>query len=424
MDLSAIRGHRSSLAPPLHDVAPEEALAAWLAELARHGALAARATEHCELVDAAGRITAEAVLARHADPIARCSAMDGIAVRAADVEQATDRHPVTLGPGQFSPVDTGQPIPAGFDAVIPREQLERSGDEARVHTTIAGGRHIRSAGENVAEGAAVLDAGRRLTAYDIALAAACGHTTLGVIARPRVVVVPTGDEIRPLGSELSAGEAIDANSLMLSILLREAGADVTVTPIVPDGEDTLEAQLLASCRTADLVLIIAGSAGGSRDKTATVLGRTGSVVVREVALRPAHPVILGRVGGVGVVGLPGYPMSTAFAFERFARPLLELVSGLSSVTAPVVVHVRLAASVVGRPDAEVQIPVTLLWGSDDLPEAHPGSRRGSALASLAHAHATVSVPAGCELLAAGEVVEAQLLPAPLAMRRSWAPAAT
>ena len=207
---------------------------------------------------------------------------------------------------------------------------------------------------------------------------------------------------------------------MLSILLREAGADVTVTAIVPDGEDRLEQRLLDACCDADLVLIIAGSAGGARDKTATVLARVGSVVVREVALRPAHPVILGHVGRVGVVGLPGYPMSTAFAFERFARPLLELVSGLSAVTEPVRVPVRLAASVVGRPDAEVQVPVTLRWNSHELPEAHPGSRRGSALGSLARAHATVRIAAGCELLAAGEIVDAELLPAPLAMREGWA----
>ena len=169
MDLSAARGHRPPHASLLRDVAPADALAAWLAELAREGALAERGAEACSLADAAGRVTAGPVQARHADPIARCAAMDGIAVRAMDTANATELHPVTLGPGRFAPVDTGQPIPAGFDAVIPREQLDRCGDEVRVFTSVAGGRHIRRAGENVAEGSTVLEAGRRLTAYDIAL---------------------------------------------------------------------------------------------------------------------------------------------------------------------------------------------------------------------------------------------------------------
>jgi putative molybdopterin biosynthesis protein len=134
-------------------------------------------------------------------------------------------------------------------------------------------------------------------------------------------------------------------------------------------------------------------------------------VVRGVSLRPAHPVILGRIGVVGVVGLPGYPMSTAFAFERFVRPLVELLSGLSTVGEPVRLPVRLASSITGRRDSEVQVPVVLRSVPGDMPEAHPGSRRGSALASLARAHAVVNLPPGAGVLEAGEIVTAELLPA-------------
>ncbi|MEO9173918.1 MAG: molybdopterin molybdotransferase MoeA, partial [Gaiellales bacterium] len=351
------------------------------------------------------------VLARRADPISRCAAMDGVALRASETASATPDRPVRLGPGRFAVVDTGQAVASCWDAIVPNEELERVDGEIVLRASVELGEHVRRVGENVEQGAPIIPAGRRLTAYDLALAAACGHSRLAVHRAPRVVVIPTGDEIRPVGSELGPGEAIDSSSTMLAILLRDAGADVTVAPIVRDSGSVLVDQLRSSCRDADLVLVIAGSARGTRDRTAAVLASLGSVVVRGVALRPAHPVILGHVGRVGVVGLPGYPMSTAFAFERFVRPLVELLCGLSAVAEPVRLPVRLTSSISGRLDAVVQVPVELRSVPDDVPAARPGSRRGSALASLARAHAVVNVPAGTGVLVAGEIVTAELLPA-------------
>jgi putative molybdopterin biosynthesis protein len=404
------RAEGPALARPLCDVDPAEALRVWLGELARAGGLRSAHPSTCSLVEAAGRVSAEAVLALHADPVARCAAMDGIAVRAADLAHASPERPVRLRAGDFAIVDTGQAVAPCWDSIVPSELLEHDAEGVVVTASVEPGRHIRRAGENVEQGSEVIAAGRRLTAYDVALAAACGHVALPVHPRPRVVVIPTGDEIRPPGSELAAGEAIDSSSSMLSILLRDAGAEVEVTPIVADGAGLLEARLLEASRVADLVLVIAGSARGTRDRTATAIAGVGALVVRGVALRPAHPVILARVGPVGVVGMPGYPVSTAFAFERFVRPLVELMGGLSRVSEPVRIRARLAAAIAGRADAEVQVPVSLDWSEGDLPDAHPGSRRGSALASLAAAHAVVCVPAGVAQVAAGELVDVELLP--------------
>jgi putative molybdopterin biosynthesis protein len=414
VDDAAARGRRVPPALPLCDVPPDEALRVWLGELARAGGIGSfdpAAVELLPLRLAAGRAAASVVLARRADPVSRCAAMDGVAVRASETAEASPARPLRLGPGQFAAIDTGQEVVARWDAIIPNEELERVGDSVELLEPAELGQHVRRAGENVEEGAQIIAAGRRLTAYDIALAAACGHTELAVHLAPRVVVIPTGDEIRPVGSELAPGESIDSSSTMLSILLHEAGADVRVTAIVRDSGTLLVDQLRESCRNADLVLVIAGSARGTRDRTASVLASLGSVVVRGVALRPTHPVILGRIDAVGVVGLPGYPMSTAFAFERFVRPLVELLSGLSTVRGPIQLPVRLTSPISGRLDAEVQVPVALRSVPGDLPEAHPGSRRGSALASLARAHAVVNLPPGAGVLAAGEVVTAELLPA-------------
>jgi putative molybdopterin biosynthesis protein len=412
---------QSSATPPLHDVPPREALRAWLCDLARGGRLGAGESERCPLAEAAARILSKPVHALQSDPVSRCAAMDGVAVRAADTAAATELEPVVLEPARFAVVDTGQAVDSYWDAVVPHEQFERAGDTIVLHAAVGVGEHVRAAGENVRAAARILEAGTRLTAYDLALAAACGHTAVEVHARPRVVVIPTGNEIRPRGSSLAPGEAIDANSLMLSILARELGADVSVTSIIADGEGLLERQLRESCRDAHLVLVIAGSARGTRDRTASVIGGMGSVVVRGVALRPAHPVILGVVERAGVIGMPGYPVSTSFAFERFARPVIELLSGLSSVTEPIRVPARLSSEICGRADAEVQVPVRLHWGADELPDAHPGSRRGSSLAALAHAHGIVSLPAGGGTLVAGEIVQAELLPSPLATRHARDP---
>jgi putative molybdopterin biosynthesis protein len=402
--------HRESVAHFLTalDLPPDDALDLWLDALAAAGALTPSDVELRPLLEAADDVCAARVHALHADPVSRCAAMDGIAVRASDTASATPSDPVALGPDRYATVDTGQAIAARWDAVVPSEQLDRVGDQALVRVPAAPGRHIRRAGEN---GAPIIEAGRRLTAYDVALAAACGHTMLAVHRGPRVAVIPTGDEIRPAGSTLAPGEAIDANSIMLATLLRQAGAQALVTPIIPDGGVALARQVERSCEDADLVLIIAGSARGTRDTTAAVLERLGSVVVRGVALRPAHPVILGRIGRVGVVGMPGYPVSTALAFERFVRPLLDRLSGAVSAQ-PTYLFARLASSISGRADAEVECPVSLRHNApDELPEAIPGSHRGSALARLARAEGTVSVPAGTDHLSAGDIVRVELLPA-------------
>jgi putative molybdopterin biosynthesis protein len=414
VDDAVARGREPALALPLCDIAPDDALRTWLGELARAGGIGCfdpAAVERLPLLLAAGRTSAEVVRAAQADPISRCAAMDGVALCAAETASATADQPVRLGPGLFEVVNTGQAVPSRWDAIVPNEELDRVGGDVVLRAPVDSGTHVRRAGENVEQGAPIIAAGRRLTAYDLAVAAACGHGELAVHRSPRVVVIPTGDEIRPVGSELAPGEAIDSSSTMLAVLLREMGADVTITQIARDSGSLLVDQLRSSCCDADLVLVIAGSARGTRDRTATVIASLGSVVVRGVSLRPAHPVILGRVGGVGVVGMPGYPMSTAFAFERFVRPLVELLSGRSAVATPVRLPVRLTSSISGRLDAEVQVPVELRSVPGDVPAAEPGSRRGSALASLARAHAVVSLPAGAGIVDAGEIVTAELLPA-------------
>jgi putative molybdopterin biosynthesis protein len=180
---------------------------------------------------------------------------------------------------------------------------------------------------------------------------------------------------------------------MLSAMLEEAGAAPSVSPILPDAQTAVERAVVAASARSDLVLVLAGSSRGGRDHTAAVLERCGRLLVRGVALRPAHPVLLAVVAGTPVIGVPGYPVSAALAVERFAAPVVALLAGAP----PMVRETRratLATAVLGRRDAELWVPLVLETRPDAEPLAWPQSRRGAALASLARAHATLTVPRG------------------------------
>ncbi len=387
----------------LEGAPPARALAAWVAALEAAGAASPGGAERCDVGAALGRVLAEDLRARHANPPHRCAAMDGVAVRAADTAGA----PVVLRAGAFAPIDTGQHVDPGWDAVVPLEELDRLDADVRIRHAVEPGRHVRPAGEDVAAGALVAVAGRRLEPADLGLAVACGHAEVLVRPRPRVGLIPTGDEVRPPGSELAPGEIPDANSVMLSAMLREAGALPDALPIAPDRPAALADAVRAAAARSDLVLMLAGSSRGARDHTAAVLGSCGELIVRGVALRPAHPVLLAVVDATPVVGVPGYPVSAALAFDRFVAPVLALLSGASpraALTRPAV----LGRAILGRPGDELVVPVVLEPRDGADPLAWPQSRRGGALAAHARADATLAIPAGTGELAAGDPVTVTL----------------
>jgi molybdenum cofactor synthesis domain-containing protein len=382
---------------------PDEALETWLALLAERGALGVTAAEAVPLGAALGRIAAADVIALHGNPPHRCAAMDGIAVRA----ESTARAPVVLRPDAFARVDTGECVEDAWDAVVPVEETAVHPDGVLVRFAVASESHVRAAGEDVQAGAGIVGAGTRLRPVDLALAAACGHGTLPVRRPPAVAILPTGDELRPAGSAPVCGETADANSVMLAGRVEEEGAAPVVLPIAPDDPEVLSAVLQAAAAECRMVLVLAGSSKGTRDHTADVIARCGSLAIRGVALRPAHPVLLGVVGSVAVVGVPGYPVSAAITFERFVLPVLDRLLG--RVRVPSTIRVRLAAELVPRRDAEVVVPLALEASADGGPPlAIPQSRRGGALSALARAGATIRLPAGADPLPAGALVDAEL----------------
>jgi putative molybdopterin biosynthesis protein len=385
----------------LRGAEPAVAFGAWLAALERTGWNAPLAAERVPLDEAAGRVLAAPLVAQAANPPHRCAAMDGYAVVAASTQNGLQP------PGSYLRVDTGQPVEDRFDAVAQVEIAREGPDGLHVERALAAGTNVRAAGEDVREGDVLLPAGRLVSSYDVALAAVAGHAGLSVTRRPAVSILPTGGELRPAGTVLAPGEVADADGPMLQALARECGALCERLPPRPDDARQIGDAVLDATTRCDLVLVIAGSSRGRADHTAAVLERRGELVVHGVALRPAHPVALGLVEGTPVIGIPGYPVAAAIAFERFGRPLLELLLGALPEDAPLI-RVRLTGEVRAKRGVEVYVPLVLSSGHD-LPDAMPQSRKGGALRGLAGAHALLCTRLDDGVLPAGSEVEARLL---------------
>ena len=379
---------------------PAEALDAWARACE---ARAARPPETVRLNDALGRVTHAPVRALRSSPAFPAAAMDGIAVRAADVSGAGPETPVELDPSRYTPVDTGDPLPPDRDAVVMRERVEYTGDVARVTAAAGRGKHVRPVGEDVAAGELLVAPGRRLGPVDLALAAAGGHDELAVRPRPTVTILPTGDELRPAHWELRDGELADTNSIMLDAQAREAGCATRCLPILPDDPGRLEAAVRRAARESDLVLVVAGTSAGRHDYAPGVLETCGRIVVRGVAMRPGHPAVLAVVDGTPVMGCPGYPVSAALAFDELARPMLDRIGGAAAV-GRTSVSARLATGASSRQGASELLRVAL--GIVDGERVAVPLRRGaSALSGLAHADGLVTIPPDVDALPAGAPVE-------------------
>jgi molybdopterin molybdotransferase len=304
--------------------------------------------EAAPLTDACGRVLAEDVPALRTQPPADLSAMDGYAVRAADVASV----PVTLKvtgevaaghpfesevrSGETARIFTGGVIPPGADTIVIQENTTRDGDRVTVNTPSPAGRHIRRAGLDFKEGQVLLPRGRRLTDRDVMLAAAMSHPTVPVHRRPKVAVLGTGDELKAPGSALGPGEIVYSNGFALMALARAEGADVIDLGIVPDEvEATVAAIRKARASGADILLTTGGASVGDYDLVQRGLKAEGlELSFWRVALRPGRPMMNGRLGAMAVLGLPGNPVSAYVCAFLFLVPLIRRLAGRSDLQAP------------------------------------------------------------------------------------------
>ena len=393
--------------PFIRDVPAARALEAWREAREAGGCPARIAAAQVPVTHAAGLVTAGPVWAVRSSPPFDAAGMDGIAVRAADTLGASETTPVCLPAAAYDVVDTGDPMPDGRDAVVMREHVHYQGDSAELRGAVPPYQHVRSIGEDVSAGELLLPAGHRLRAADVAAAAAAGATHLLVRRRPVVTILPTGDEVRPIGARTGAGEIVDTNSLMLATQAREAGCQAHCLPIEPDDPDRIAAAVKAAVTGCDLLIIVAGSSAGRDDYTARVVAEAGTLAVHGVAVRPGHPVVLGVVGGTPVLGAPGYPVSAALTFDIFAEPLLAELMGAPPRRRPRAAArlARKLASPLGLDDW-VRVRLGVVRGAM---VATPLPRGAGVLTSLVRADGLLVVPAGLEGHHAGEEVDIELL---------------
>ena len=301
--------------------------------------------EQVALPDALGRVLAEDVASRLTQPFADVSAMDGYAVRAADVAsvpatltligQSAAGHNFagSVGPGQAVRIFTGAPVPAGADAIVIQEDTEASGSRVVVREGVAAGRYVRPAGGDFDRGDVLLRAGRVLTARDIGIAAAMNVPWLMVRRRPRVAILSTGDEVVMPGDPLGPNQIVSSNSLALAAYVRVLGGEPIGLGIARDNEDSLRT-LAAGARGADLLVTIGGASVGDHDLVRRVLGEAGlALAFYTIAMRPGKPLIFGHLAGIPMLGLPGNPVSAGVCSVLFLRPALRVMQGLPAVEA-------------------------------------------------------------------------------------------
>lgn len=422
-------GHSHS--PYLEDIPLGEALARWRQALDEAGLGQPCGGETVALEDGAGRVTAEPVWASISSPHYHASAMDGYAVRAEHARGASETRPVRLCVGREAfYVDTGDPLPAGTNAVIMVEDVQLiardEGQEIEILAAVAPWQHVRPMGEDMVATELILPANHLLRPQDIGAAAGSGHAELVVRQRPRVAILPTGTELVAPGSALHPGNIIEYNSLVLGAMVREWGGEVVRLPMLADDYAAIRDRVLEAARAYDLVIVNAGSSAGSEDFTARIIQELGRVLVHGIAIRPGHPVILGlvRVPGAGgatptwtpVIGLPGYPVSAAMTCELLVKPTLAAWLGQPVPERPSI-EATLTRKVVSPEGEEEYLRVTVGQVGERV-VATPLATGSGVLMSLVRADGLVRIPRGVQGYEPGGTVRVDLLRPPEQVRRT------
>jgi putative molybdopterin biosynthesis protein len=397
--------------PFIRDVPAAQALAVWRAAREAAGCPQHLPAVTVPVAESAGLVTAAPVWAVRSSPPFDAAGMDGIAVSSAATLGASETTPLWLAPDSYDVVDTGDPMPADRDAVVMREHVHYDeAGRAELRAAVPPYQHVRSIGEDVSAGELLLPEGHRMRPFDQAAAAAAGQTHLSVRRKAVVYILPTGDEVRPIGTELAPGELADTNSVMLAGQAVEAGCEARVLPIEPDDPARIATVVRAAAAGCDLLIVIAGSSAGRDDYTAQVVAAEGALAVHGVAVRPGHPVVLGVVGRTPVLGAPGYPVSAALTFDIFAIPLLAELSGAAPRQRPIQTA-RLARKLPSSAGMDDWVRVRLGAVGDSL-VATPLPRGAGVLTSLVRADGLLVVPAGIEGYHAGTTVSVELLRGP------------
>ncbi len=381
------------------------------------GAFQSVSAETIGLAQGHGRVLAEDLVARVTQPSAAVSAMDGYAVRAADVAEA----PVTLtqigkapagsaydglvGPGQTGRIFTGAPLPQGADSIVIQEDTEAQGDSVLVKVSVPKAHYVRRAGLDFRQGDVGIRAGRLLSARDVGLAAAMNVPWLQVRRRPRIAILATGDEVVMPGEPIGAHQIVSSNGLSLAALVRACGAEASNLGIALDSKDSLDA-FVAGARGADLLVTTGGVSVGEHDLIRDALEDQGlEMDFWRIAMRPGKPLLFGRIGATPILGLPGNPVSSLVCATLYLRPAIEVMLGRTG-QAPPPENAILGADLEANDRRQDYLRARLEVDSRGRRLAVPFERQDSSmLATLARADCLIVRKPLAAPAKAGEVVE-------------------
>ena len=368
------------------------------------------------------RVTSEAIFARRSSLHYTAAAMDGIAVHSKKTENASENNPIILtNKEDFSHINTGNPLPEDFDSVIKIEdvipveeesnlQVQKEGiTQLKIFKSVFPGMNVRNIGEDIVTHQLILTGNHKIRPVDIGALIAGGISEIRVWKKPRVAIIPTGEELVELDQEeIKEGDILDFNSRMLSNSVIQWGGEPVIYPIVRDIKEELKKTLQSSVKENDIVTIIAGTSAGSKDFTALALHGLGEILFHGIAIMPGKPTLVGIVQGVPVIGLPGYPVSYMIAAWEFVLPLVYQNLRLTPPERKKI-KTLMARKVVSGLENEEFLRVKLAKIDKDI-MAYPLSRGAGVITSLQEADALVRIPSLSEGLNSKEETEAELLP--------------
>lgn len=363
---------------------------------------------------ALGRHLATDVAALRTQPPFAASAMDGYAIRFADMpgpweligeSSAGGGFGGTVTAGKAVRIFTGAPLPLGADTVMVQEDAARDGDAVRLARDgpPAPSAHVRPAGLDFSRGNALVAAGTLLAPAQLGLLAAGGYGEVAVHRRPRVALLSTGDELVPAGAALGPDQIVDANGPMLRALLRTAGADVVDLGIVADDRAAIVAAL-ARAEGADLLVTVGGASVGDRDLVVPVLESQGATIdFWKVAIKPGKPMLTGMLGQMRVIGLPGNPVSAFVCAQLFVLPALRRMAG-SAAPLPTTMQAKTSVALPANGPRRDHLRSTLSWNGAQWQVTPAPLQDSSTLRILAASNALLVRPEGAEAVPAGGFV--------------------
>ncbi|MFW6294264.1 MAG: molybdopterin biosynthesis protein [Halanaerobium sp.] len=360
-------------------------------------------SELIKTAEAEGRVTVRGIKARRSAPDFYASAMDGIAVKAQTTAGASERNPIQLKRGSDAlPVDTGDPIPENFNAVIKIEEVNQIDENTySIEKGIPPWNHIRSIGESAVKGNLLITAEHRLRDYDLGALLEAGITELEVYKKPVVTIIPTGDELVSAENEPKKGELIEFNSQMVRAALKKWGAEINITEIIPDQKNLIEKAISEALEKSEILIVLSGSSAGREDYTIDIIRNKGEILFHGVNIMPGKPLIAAEVESKPVFGLPGYPLSAWLDNHLFIR---ELIYQLQGIQAPAFnqIEAEVKRKVPSDIGLEEFLQVNLISGSKSEFKAVPLKRGSSAMESIVKADGIMRIAENKEGLHPGD----------------------